>query len=295
MPGAAARGWVSLAARSARGGTTGRAAGCPASGRAGGLGADGMGAPCTAGGAGVPDDAGAMGARADTPGLKMGAEGESGSLRPAGMGWRGPDKTWPGRGWGTGRATGGVGRPGTMTAGVGAVMGVGATRGATGAAGCAPGVELPANGGRMGCAGRPAERSNTVFPAANSGVFSSAATGAGGWPSGPPVITSGAGDGSTTAAGCSGGVAGRTSSPAYSSGTSWPKSRRSLMATSSSIELEWVFFSVTPNSGSLSMISCALTSSSRASSLIRILFIDTKLFRRDAPHSFCEPPSSDSS
>ena len=40
-----------------------------------------------------------------------------------------------------------------------------------------------------------------------------------------------------------------------SSGTSNPYRRRSLMATSSSMELEWVFFSATPNSGSRSSIS----------------------------------------
>jgi hypothetical protein len=86
MPGAAARGWLSLAAKSARGGTTGRAAGCPASGRAGGLGAEGTGTPGAAAGAG-PADTGATGARAATPGLViMGADGESGSLTPGGIG-----------------------------------------------------------------------------------------------------------------------------------------------------------------------------------------------------------------
>src|ERR1035437_3754677 len=46
------------------------------------------------------------------------------------------------------------------------------------------------------------------------------------------------------------------------------------MATSSSIELECVFFSTTPHSGTRSSISWAFTSSSRASSLIRIFLID---------------------
>ena len=41
-------------------------------------------------------------------------------------------------------------------------------------------------------------------------------------------------------------------------------------ASSSSIELEWVFFSVTPTSGKISRITLALTSSSLARSLIRI-------------------------
>ncbi len=83
MPGAAARGWPSLAARSARGGTTGRAAGCPASGRAGGLGAEGIGAP---GVAEPPADAGAIGARAAMPGrFTIGADGDGDSATPGGI------------------------------------------------------------------------------------------------------------------------------------------------------------------------------------------------------------------
>jgi hypothetical protein len=45
---------------------------------------------------------------------------------------------------------------------------------------------------------------------------------------------------------------------------------RTRTASSSSIELEWVFFSVTPTSGKTSRITLALTSSSLARSLIRI-------------------------
>lgn len=88
MPGAAARGWLSLAAKSARGGTTGRTAGCPASGRAaGGLGVAGMGALGAAGRVGLATDAGAIGARAATPGrVRIGADGEKGSARPGGIG-----------------------------------------------------------------------------------------------------------------------------------------------------------------------------------------------------------------
>jgi hypothetical protein len=275
MPGEAARGWLSLAARSARGGTTGRAAGCPASGRDGGLGAAGMGAPGAAG----PPATEELGVRAATPGrLKIGVDaeedGEIGSL-PGGIAWRGPESTWPGRGGGTGLATGGMGRPGPIGAAGGICAGGGGTRGAAGT-GCVPGGELPASGGRMGSDGRPACRSGGVVPAAGSGVFSSNAA-AGGWRRGPPGAVSGAGEVSAAAGEGTAGAVVRASGSAYSSGTSWPKTRRNLTATSSSIELEWVFFSVTPNSGSLSRISCALTSSSRASSLIRILFINTKL------------------
>lgn len=282
MPGAAARGGASLAARSARGGTTGRAAGCPASGRAGGLGADGIGAPGAGDGPVPAVGCGALGARPATPGrVKIGADGGDGWLTPAGIGCRGPDKTWPGRGCGTGLATGGAGRPGGGAGGgaAGATRATGAAGGggAGGGDGCATGGALPARGGRMGCAGRPAGRSNEVLAADGSAAFSSTAGRGGVWPNGLAGVTSGAGDVTTAGAGRSGGAAARPSGSGRSSGISPPNIRRSFRATSSSIELEWVFFSVTPNSGSLSRISCALTSSSRASSLMRILFINTKL------------------
>jgi len=57
-------------------------------------------------------------------------------------------------------------------------------------------------------------------------------------------------------------------------------------AASSSIELECVFFSTTPNSGNRSMILFGLTSSSRASSLMRIFFIYALLlYPRSGPES----------
>jgi hypothetical protein len=52
-----------------------------------------------------------------------------------------------------------------------------------------------------------------------------------------------------------------------------PKCRRTAKAASSSSELEWVFFSWKPSSGSNSRITPGLTSSSRANSLMRILLI----------------------
>lgn len=52
---------------------------------------------------------------------------------------------------------------------------------------------------------------------------------------------------------------------------------RTLSASSSSMELEWVFFSVTPTAVSASRISLLLTSSSRARSLIRTLLIRPRL------------------
>jgi hypothetical protein len=48
---------------------------------------------------------------------------------------------------------------------------------------------------------------------------------------------------------------------------------RTFSASCSSSELEWVFFSVTPTSGSASRMALLLTSSSLARSLIRTLLI----------------------
>jgi hypothetical protein len=49
---------------------------------------------------------------------------------------------------------------------------------------------------------------------------------------------------------------------------------RIISATGSSTELEWVFFSLTPSSGNMSIMACEGTSSCLASSLIRILLIN---------------------
>ena len=55
---------------------------------------------------------------------------------------------------------------------------------------------------------------------------------------------------------------------------------RTLSASSTSIELEWVFFSVTPMFGRRSRISLLLTSSSLAKSLIRIFCCIRPVFLR---------------
>ena len=62
--------------------------------------------------------------------------------------------------------------------------------------------------------------------------------------------------------------------PGVDSTASKPKWRRIEFAKSSSSELECVFLSSTPSTGSRSIILPGLTSSSLASSLIRILLID---------------------
>ena len=67
---------------------------------------------------------------------------------------------------------------------------------------------------------------------------------------------------------------------------------RTRSATSVSTELEWVFFSSTPNSGSNSMTAREGTSNSRASSLMRIPVIATTALRLSTDHS--SYPCSDS-
>jgi len=186
-------------------------------------------------------------------------------------------------------AAGGADALGAAGADGGGVGIVGATRSVGGGA-------MPASGGRIGCAGRPMGRSIDGAAVAGPAALTSGAVGAS--TRGSLGAASAAGVAATGCADSSGGTARRSSSSAGFSGTSTPNSRRSLMATSSSIELEWVFFSVTPNSGSFSRISCALTSSSRASSLMRILFINTKTVTssscQGAPYALYKPPSSDS-
>ncbi len=128
IPGRGGGGWAcpgagrtccccSRATRSGRGGTIGRAAGCPAKfGRAGEdrRGMDGAG-PGVAGGAGGPGDgawvaigdvsAGGAAARALGCGGAAGPGEGCGGGADAGMGCRGPERIWPGRGAaGTGRA-----------------------------------------------------------------------------------------------------------------------------------------------------------------------------------------------
>src|SRR5665213_2513586 len=185
-------GRASRATISARGGTTGRAAGCPtkfgfeggrsgpplpcpsgcgaaapgmgrgAAGRGGvgivGTAAPGRGAPgvvIMVGGAGCAGGAGWLGGAALNPGAGLGA-----LLTGCGMGWRGPERIWPGRGGGGAEREGITGPRLT---------------GALGAAACPV-----ANGGRNGNAGRTgAGAASELSTGAAAGRAASAATGAG--------------------------------------------------------------------------------------------------------------------
>jgi len=131
---------------------------------------------------------------------------------------------------------------GTFGATPGAGLGTG--RGATAAAGSTTaGAATTAGagaggtaGGAKGLAGTAAGRERAALAAASLATFSATAS-ASAWASA-----------SATARKC------------------W----RTLTAADSSMELEWVFFSVTPTSGSSSIMALDLTSSSRARSLMRI-------------------------
>jgi hypothetical protein len=190
-------------------------------------------------------------------GIDGGAFGKSPS--PAGSGWRGPEIICPGLGAGAGAGTGlaGIDEPR-------------ATGGATGTPGCPV-----ASGGLNGCAGRGGIECSSVlsFDASAVGTVSVFVTGsafaAGCVRTGSAA---GAGAGSSTTD-----TSGSGSSCALEGAAPLPlppaKRRRTSSATSSSSELECVFLSLTPSSGNSSRMTFGLTSSSRASSLIRILLI----------------------
>lgn len=167
MPGVAVRGWLNLATRSGRGGTTGRATGCPARGLEGGLAVPGTEAPM-----------GADGVRIGGPGLPRGAAGRMPSPLPGGNGWRGPDSTWPGRKGGSGLGGGGTGRLGASAGacGVGAIGCDGAACGIACTGGADGGEPGPASGGRMGCEGRLTGAPGISLSGAGSGAFSSRPT-----------------------------------------------------------------------------------------------------------------------
>jgi len=273
-------GRASRATISARGGTTGRAAGCPtkfgfaggrngpllcpsccgaaapgigrgAVGRGGvgivGTAAPGRGAPgvvIMVGGAGCAG--GGAGGGALNPGAGLGA-----SLTGDGIGWRGPERIWPGRG------AGGAERDGITGPRF------------TGALGGAPGWPV-ASGGRNGNAGRTGAgaASGVSTGAAATGRAGSGATGVG------AVFDTGAAGSATRASGWRTGSSRGAGSCSDSSARPPPATRRRRFSTtSSSSELECVFLSVTPNSGNNSRMTFGLTSSSRASSLMRILLI----------------------
>ncbi len=180
-------------------------------------------------------------------GAGRGVAGASDDVRAsageAGKGCLGPERIWPGLG------AGGLGR-----AGIGIPRGaIGGESGGPEASGGRKGADRGAGAGVSGAASRAGGASGAVSTRA-TGVRASSA----------------AGTGSETATGLPAGSGAAACGAPFDSPV---KRRFTSSATGSSIELEWVFFSVTPSSGSMSRITLGFTSSSRASSLIRILVI----------------------
>ena len=238
-----------------RDGTAGRAPAAPgaaAAGRAVGEGGAPEGAPGRTAGRGALD------AEAGCPGVEDGGRIGIG----AGGFVRGTGGATGFAAWGTavggpaGAVTGAFGMTGTIagpvdtgTAGAAAAGATGRTTGATGAA-TGAGALLGVTAGAGG------------FTATLA--LGTAATGAGG--AGGRIRRA------LAAASFAAASAFRAVSAAASA-SACPKSfLRTFSATSSGIELEWVFFSVTPYPGKRSIIALALTSSSLASSLMRTWF-----------------------
>jgi hypothetical protein len=219
-PGPAGRGCESLAARSGRGGTIGRAAGCPARpGRA--IGVRAAGAP----GDGMAGE-GATGAveRAVAGGVPVTIRTGSAGRMPAGRGCLGPDKIWPGRGAdGMARGGGGTSRAGAAGTGVLAA-------GAAGMRGTPPAGAV-ASGGRRRC-GCGAILGALAVRSRSAGSVSRAISAASGC--GFSTATWAAGGSSTTAVEA-------PFEPDWSAlvrAPAPPKIWRSFSATSSSTELE---------------------------------------------------------
>ena len=143
-----------------------------------------------------------------------------------------------------------------------------ATAGERGAPGC------PAeSGGRNGCDERDcSERSSKPSLVASPALAVSPVLGVSRCAGAVSILCADGGRSVSAAGAC---VFGAGSADGSASGalSPPPRRRRSSKVTSSSSELECVFLSVTPSSGRSSSITLGLTSSSRASSLMRILLI----------------------
>lgn len=285
--------------------TAAGAAGC--AGRAGAAGAAGIGgrtAPGTAAGAGAGAEAAevttgvAAGFAITDPGAgvvfgvvapiggRKGSEGEVRPPNPSG-GVKGARNGCPACGFGVGKPTGAArasvfpfvlsvaaSAGGGALVAAGASAFIGATAGADTEADTAAVTEAVTEaltGGGAGASAIKVVTVSNVCGAAFAGALSLS----------PP----GSAGASSCVSGWNSECASSCDSPALTRGTSglFSSRRRICSATSTSMELEWVFFSVTPYSGSKSRMSLGLTSSSRASSLIRI--IDRALGANSSPRT----------
>jgi hypothetical protein len=150
----------------------------------------------------------------------------------------------------------------------------------TGAFGITGAIAGPADTGAAGAAAGGTGRAAGTTGATGVRVLLGATVDAGGF-----TATLALGAATTGAAGAAGRIRAALAAASFraasafaavsaaASASACPKSfLRTFSATSSGIELECVFFSVTPYPGKRSIIALALTSSSRASSLIRTWF-----------------------
>ena len=170
--------------------------------------------------------------------------------RSPAIGCLGPERIWPGRGGGGAERDGITGPRFT---------------GAPGAPGCPV-----ASGGRNGNAGRTGAAGASVVSA---GAAAAGRTGSGATGAGAIFATGGAGSATRASGWRTGSSRGAGSCSLSSARPPLATRRRRFSTTSSSSELECVFLSVTPSSGNNSRMTFGLTSSSRASSLMRILLI----------------------
>ncbi len=156
---------------------------------------------------------------------------------------------------------------------------------------CAGGAGIFGKGAEDGCAGPGVEAGGAAVRCGSAGGLSGAGGAAGADSAGGAGAGAAACAGSAEGAG--GGAAAGASGAAGPAGTAPAPSRRALtrFASSSSIELECVFFPVMPSSGRTSRMTPGLTSSSRASSLMRILLMCSarRPAAQDWPSAPCLP------
>jgi hypothetical protein len=238
-------------------------------------GAGGCGGPVTTGGAGR----GATGVCEGAEAVNEGAAGGGGATTAAGAG-----------GAGRGAATGGAGGAGA-TAGLSATGA--ATTGRTGGAGVTGAATVATGaGGGVGFGGTGGATAGLEMAAGGAGGAGAAGAGRTGGAAAASFFCVIAFSTSPGREMCDKSILVRISSSPRSGradradgvcASDEPRMwARTFSASKSSSELEWVFFSVTPTSGSASRMALLLTSSSLARSLIRTLLIRPFLYPRCA-------------
>jgi hypothetical protein len=145
--------------------------------------------------------------------------------------------------------------------------------------GCSGGLPPADKGGRMGAGFGRSDSSTPAVVEEPSAVALAGASAAGvgeafAATAGCSAAPTGGGAGCSFSGGSATATAALSSDRRAGCSSPWTR-RRTNSATGSSMELEWVFFSITPSSGSISRRVCDGISSCLASSLMRILLIVT--------------------